>query len=70
MFASFFAVSCQSAFADDEPFDFVINLAAETKMGQSDAVSMAMYFLLLETRLYVEEGRNAKTEQRAMILKK
>lgn len=31
-------VSCQNAFADDESFDFVINLAAETKMGQSDPV--------------------------------
>ncbi|XP_042905232.1 dTDP-glucose 4,6-dehydratase isoform X2 [Parasteatoda tepidariorum] len=32
-------VSCQNAFADDEgPYDFVVNLAAETKMGQTDAV--------------------------------
>lgn len=33
-------VSCQNAFSDEEPFDFVVNLAAETKMGQSDPVSI------------------------------
>ncbi|GBM89124.1 hypothetical protein AVEN_153749-1, partial [Araneus ventricosus] len=33
------SASCQNAFADDDgPYDFVVNLAAETKMGQSDPV--------------------------------
>ncbi|CAL1300957.1 unnamed protein product [Larinioides sclopetarius] len=33
------SASCQNAFADDDgPYDFVVNLAAETKMGQTDPV--------------------------------
>ena len=31
--------SAERAFADDQPFDVVYNLAAETKYGQSDEVS-------------------------------
>ncbi|XP_076655053.1 uncharacterized protein LOC143360251 [Halictus rubicundus] len=32
------AVSCQNAFASDNPFDYVINCAGETKSGQTDPV--------------------------------
>ena len=34
-----YATSAERAFADDQPFDVVYNLAAETKYGQSDEVS-------------------------------
>lgn len=33
------SASSERAFADDQPFDVVYNLAAETKYGQSDEVS-------------------------------
>jgi len=32
------STSAERAFADDQPFDVVYNLAAETKYGQSDEV--------------------------------
>ena len=31
--------NAELAFSDDAPFDYVINLAAETKYGQSEDVS-------------------------------
>ena len=34
------STSAERAFADDQPFDVVYNLAAETKYGQSDEVSV------------------------------
>lgn len=53
--------SCRSAFEADEPFDYVINLAAETRLGQSDNVYKQGIFNLSTN--CISEARRTKVKK-------